>query len=268
MVLQDSNLHTHTYRCKHAEGDVADYCQHAVAGGLKTLGISDHVALPDDRWLGVRMAFADLDDYIDSIEAAQNDFPDLRVLKAMECEYAPEYVDYYHDLLNGRHNCDYLIGAVHFFPHKGEWLSPFYDMNDTSMFKSFVDYFIDSMTSGLFMFMAHPDNFGASCLSWGAEIDAASQDILQAAADLDMPLEVNAYGLRKDMVAAKDGPRHPYPLPEFWQRASAYKIKVVVNSDAHRPQDVVSNLDEGIAFAEKNNLKRVTIEDLLDLSVS
>ena len=52
-MIEDSqhihNFHTHTYRCKHAAGDVADYCKAAVGFGMKTLGFSDHSALPDDR---------------------------------------------------------------------------------------------------------------------------------------------------------------------------------------------------------------------------
>ena len=59
--MQDSdfqhNFHTHTFRCKHAKGDVADYCEMAISRGMKTLGISDHSALPDDRWLGGRMNY-------------------------------------------------------------------------------------------------------------------------------------------------------------------------------------------------------------------
>jgi len=29
------NFHTHTFRCKHAKGDVADYCEMAIARGMK-----------------------------------------------------------------------------------------------------------------------------------------------------------------------------------------------------------------------------------------
>lgn len=264
-MTQLSNLHTHTYRCKHAEGDVADYCRYAVKNGLNILGISDHVPLPDDRWLNVRMPFSDLDAYLDSIDRAVIEFPELRILKAAECEYAPEYVNYYKELLSEKYNCDYLISAVHFFPHNGEWASPFSDMGNAEVFPSFAKYFIESMSSGLFAFMAHPDSFAASCLSWNAEVAAMSRDILQAAAELKMPLEINGYGLRKEMVAGEHGQRRPYPLREFWQLASDYDIQVVINSDAHRPQDVAANLDDAAAIAVSNNLQILGAEDVLAL---
>ncbi|NRA38141.1 MAG: histidinol phosphatase [Planctomycetes bacterium] len=246
-------------------GDVDDYCTQAIIDGLDILGISDHVALPDDRWLNVRMPFCDLDEYMESIVHAQIKFPELRILKSSECEYAVEYASYYRELLDGKHNCDYLIGAVHFFPHQGEWLSPFDDMDNTESLLSFAEYFIESMSSGLFLFMAHPDNFGASRLTWDAEIAAVSKDIFQAAADLKVPLEINAYGLRKAEVDTPSGKRRPYPLREFWELASDYDISVIVNSDAHRPQDVAANIEDALAIAEKNTLQVVYAEDLLGL---
>ncbi|HOV64555.1 MAG TPA: PHP domain-containing protein, partial [Spirochaetia bacterium] len=57
------NLHTHTYRCKHAVGDVPDYLTCAEAAGITTLGFSDHTPYPDGRWKDLRMDYSELDDY-------------------------------------------------------------------------------------------------------------------------------------------------------------------------------------------------------------
>ena len=65
------NYHTHTWRCKHASGDVDDYCRAAVEQGLSVLGLSDHAALPDDRWPGVRMNFDELSSYCHAIDVAR-----------------------------------------------------------------------------------------------------------------------------------------------------------------------------------------------------
>lgn len=99
-----TNLHTHTYRCKHAEGEVDAYCQAAVEAGLETLGISDHTALPDDRWLDVRMSYAELPGYMDAISRAQEKFPQLKILRAAECEFDSCYLDYYRDELKGQYD--------------------------------------------------------------------------------------------------------------------------------------------------------------------
>ena len=75
------NFHTHTFRCKHAKGDVADYCEAALALGMETLGFSDHSALPDDRWLSARMEYAGLDDYVRAMDRARVDYPSLNTLR-------------------------------------------------------------------------------------------------------------------------------------------------------------------------------------------
>ena len=44
-----SNFHTHTYRCKHATGDILDYLEQAKKDGCKALGFSDQCPLPQDN---------------------------------------------------------------------------------------------------------------------------------------------------------------------------------------------------------------------------
>ena len=75
------NFHTHTFRCKHAQGDVDDYCRAALDRGMQTVGFSDHSAMPDDRWLQVRMEYDSLDGYISAINKAKNDYPSLRIFR-------------------------------------------------------------------------------------------------------------------------------------------------------------------------------------------
>ena len=49
------NYHTHCYRCRHAHGGVMEYAEEAIRKGLTTLGFSDHLPFPDDRYGGRRM---------------------------------------------------------------------------------------------------------------------------------------------------------------------------------------------------------------------
>lgn len=251
------NYHTHTYRCQHASGDVKDYCEAAVEQGLQVLGISDHTALPDDRWPHVRMAFSELPNYTATIDAAILEFKDknLRVLKSAECEYAPEYHAYYQDTLLDELEFDYLIGAAHFFPMNNDWVSSFAGVNSSTALRAYADYFIESMESGLFTFMAHPDVFGACYHNWDSNVINASRDIFAAAESLQVPLEINGYGLRKPTITTDAGVRRGYPWQPFWELASEYNIKVIANSDAHRPQDVSSHIAEASAIGEKLGLE-------------
>lgn len=258
------NYHTHTYRCKHATEDVTEYCQAAVDQGLKVLGISDHTALPDDRWPNIRMPYQELPNYSAAIDEATSSFSDLKILKGAECEYAPEYHSYFKDTLLGEFNFDYLIGAAHYFPFNGKWVGSYGGADSVEGLRAYADYFIQSMESGLFAFMAHPDLFGNCYHRWDENTISASRDIFTAAESLKVPLEINGYGLRKPKIKTDDGTRCMYPWIPFWELASEYNIEAIANSDAHRPEDVSSNIAEateigrslGLAFADLTHLER------------
>ena len=83
------NYHSHTYRCKHATGEVIEFVNAASEAGLEIFGVSDHAAFPDDRWADVRMRYEELDNYVEAVRAAQRSVPHVQVLLAMECELVP-----------------------------------------------------------------------------------------------------------------------------------------------------------------------------------
>lgn len=256
------NLHTHTRRCHHATESVGEYCREAVAAGIEVLGISDHVPLPDGRWPEVRMGSDELQEYLGEITAARADFPQLRILAAMECEWSPTYENFYREVLLGEHKLDYLIGAAHFIPTAADyssWISA-----PLASASNYARYFIKSMESGLFAFMAHPDLFMAKAASFGPEQIACARDILAAAADLKMPLELNAYGIRKGLVESDDGPRPRYPYRGFWELAQEYDITYLINSDAHKASDVWGNYDEARSFIDGLTLREANMSFLWD----
>ncbi|MCP4640042.1 MAG: histidinol-phosphatase [bacterium] len=256
------NYHTHTFRCKHATGDVDEYCRAAIGHGMDVLGFSDHTPLPDNRWHSVRMDVSELPAYSAAIDNARKKYPQLVVLKAMECEYAPEYVDFYQERLIEGIGCDYLIAAAHWYPHEKRWASIHGDATTPAMLRSYARYVIASMESGLFAFMAHPDVFGCNYLRWDADTEACSRDILEAAKAIRMPLEINGYGLIKKTIDTPDGSRHMYPWEPFWQLAAEYDIEVVVNSDAHAPRNIAADMPGAAAIAERYGLRHADLSHL------
>lgn len=254
----DTNFHTHTHRCKHAQGDVADYCREALAGGLATLGFSDHAPLPDGRWKSVRMGMDELAGYCQAIDDARAVFPGLRILKGLECEYIPDFAEAYRDLFLGTWGMDYLVGGAHWYPHQGAW-APLYTTGMTAaQLRDYVDYLIASMQSGLFAFVAHPDLFGVAYTVWDADAAACSRALLTAAVELGVPLEINGYGLRKPLMDTPTGPRHKYPWLPFWELAAECGAAVVLSSDAHEPQNVTTGLADTEAIAQRFGLRVVT----------
>jgi histidinol-phosphatase (PHP family) len=86
-------------------------------------------------------------------------------------------------------------------------------------------------------------------VSWDAEAAAASRDILEAARDLGVPLEINAFGLRKPRIETPQGIRWRYPWKPFWQLAGECRTPAVVNSDAHRPEDIAGEVNTALDWA-------------------
>ena len=254
------NLHTHTYRCKHAKGDVNDYCEYAVKHGLSELGISDHTALPDNRWGFMRMNLMELNDYSQKISKAQTEYEEIKLYKGMECDYNSDYMSFYEDVLLGDYCFNYLIGSVHWFPHKGEWVN----INDgpKTQFElfSYINYLIQAISTGKFLFIAHPDIFYKSYRSWDENCEAACRDLFTAASSNSTPLEINGLGFRKPKINDGQTFRRPYPSDEFWGLAAGFSISVVINSDAHRPADIIANISDGIELAQKYDLHQADIK--------
>lgn len=175
------------------------------------------------------------------------------ILAGLEADWVPEYRSFYKDECMDRLGLDYLAAGIHYFPFRGEWEDSF-DIRTPSMLVAFARHVEDALASGLFAFLAHPDVFCSGWKPWDDNAISCARDILAAAEETKTPLEINCYGFRKMKVRAPGGPRHQYPHPEFWRIASGYSIRVIVNSDAHRPLDVDANLDEGYALAREFNL--------------
>lgn len=253
----DTNCHTHTSRCKHAKGDVEDYCREALSRGLTTLGFSDHTPLPDGRWKSVRMDMDHLAGYCRAIDQARLAFPRLTILKGLECEYLPELEGLYRDEFLGTYGIEYLVGGAHWYPSNGTWTPIYGTPMDAAMLRAYVDYLIAGMQSGLFAFIAHPDLFGVAYKDWDAAAATASRDLLQAARDLRIPLEINGYGMRKPTIQTASGERRMYPWLPFWELAGECGVQVVLCSDAHEPETVAAGLVEGEAIARRCGLRVV-----------
>jgi histidinol-phosphatase (PHP family) len=254
-TLQLYNLHTHTFRCKHADGDVYDYTKAADKAGLNLLGFSEHPPLkPEGIWTNYRMDEKDVDGYFSAIKEARPRFPEIEILIGFEMDLYPRYRTYYEDTILHREEVDFLIGGVHWFNYHGEWLT-IREVNTAGHLRAYSDELISMMESGIFAFATHPDSFCMGYLSWDENTEACAADILAAAEEYGTPLEINGYGLRKKMINTPEGDRPPYPHPKFWEKASAYNIEVVFNSDAHTPEDTAAGFREGHEIIKSNGLR-------------
>lgn len=257
-----TNYHTHNYRCNHAEGNVEDYIKEAIESGFDEIGISDHLPHPgkevDNK---SRMKYEEVLGYFEEIDKSIKKYGDkISIKKGMECEYFPDY-GWFYDELKNKYKVDYLLLGVHFYKYKGQWTYVGKGNLTKEMLECYVDFVIESMKTGLFTYLAHPDLFGLSYLDWDKYSIKASRRILKVAEELDMPIEINVNGLRKPRVKYNNGERYKYPIKEFWELSKEYKVRRIIGIDAHSPRDL-RDINMGLDFAEKYGLEVI---DRLDL---
>ena len=74
--MMKANYHTHTVRCKHAQGSEREYVEAAIANGIEILGFSDHApySFDDDYATHIRMDFSELEEYVDTLQRLKKEY--------------------------------------------------------------------------------------------------------------------------------------------------------------------------------------------------
>ncbi len=224
------NYHTHTYRCRHANGADEDYVKRAVEGGIKTLGFSDHVPLKfaDGSESGFRCPTKEAEEYIESIKALREKYRDKLDIKiGFEMEYYPTLFDKTLEYVKAL-GAEYLILGQHFLgpENEGYTHASMVGSDSDEAVKSYADLIVEGINTGVFTYVAHPDVLKFS--GDGKVYKAEMRRVCVASKEKDVPLEINLLGVRTD--------RH-YPNPLFWEIAGEVGSPVTFGSDAHEPID-------------------------------
>lgn len=233
-----SNYHTHTYLCKHAEGTPVDYVKLAKNNNYHTIAITDHGPLIDEIYNQIytrRMTYDQYYNiYLDLLKDAKKE-EDIKVLSGIEIEYFSLMEKNYKEFLK---DLDILILGEHYFPHKNKIFSV-YDVKDPSDIEAYTNNLIQGIESGYFSLVAHPDIFFWNYKTWDEHCINASRKIIECAIKNDIPLEINANGIRNSTrknhfsYTSDNHISYDYPKYEFWKLVKEYNAKVVINDDVH-----------------------------------
>lgn len=233
--MMKANYHTHTYLCRHAGGNPSEYAESALAFGIRILGMSDHAPFPELRDRSVRMRMEELSIYLQECDEAISKYAGrLKILKGLEIEFFDGQEKYYAEL---KGKLDYLALGQHYvdFGEKMSDLRSAYGLSTEEGLRRYTETVIRGMESGLFRFLCHPDLmlFGYPCFDSVAE--KYSREIIAASIRLDLPLEINANGIRRGSYRYPEGVRYVYPRLEFWKLAKEMGARVIISADAHNP---------------------------------
>lgn len=249
-----TNYHTHHDRCRHASGTVEDYIKEAVRHGFDEIGMSCHVPYENFPELkATRMTYDELELYFNDIDEAKANYPQLSILKSLECEYFPrlhEYMERLHGV------CDYLVLGQHYVFNEGK-IDVAFNFKKQNQLHLYGDSVAQALETGLFKILAHPDVFMTSYPKWDSACTKISRQIIESAIKNDVILEINANGYRKGQKKYEDGLRYGYPSENFWRLvAKDYpQAKVMINSDCHDPAFLNDEfMDKGRDFAKSLGL--------------
>jgi histidinol-phosphatase (PHP family) len=242
-----SDYHVHTPLCKHAQGHPREYAAVAMRLGMSELGFSDHSPMPEhfDDW---RMDWEEFPIYLGMVEETRAEFPTLPIRLGLEVDYL-EGGESWIEELSTKADFDYLIGSVHY-------LAPGWDVDNPKHLSRFTEGSVEdiwalywriyekAIRSRLFDFMGHPDlpkKFGHRP---PGDLRRFYEPVIQALADTGTAFEINTAGLRKDV-------REMYPARSFLELAYRAGVPLLINSDAHAPEEVGADFDKAVALARE-----------------
>ena len=154
-----ANYHTHTWRCRHADGTEREYVEKAIESGLKILGFSDHTpqVYPNGFVCPVKMLPSELEGYVDTILDLKREYKnDIEILLGLEVEYLYTLWEPLLELIEP-YPIEYMILGQHYLgngvnePFCGE-PSP-----SSERLRQYCRQIREALETGKFLYFAHPD---------------------------------------------------------------------------------------------------------------
>lgn len=229
-----ADYHTHTVY-SHGKGTIRQNVEAAIHKGLREIVISDHG--PGHVFFGVRSR--ELKKMRKEIDELQKEYSEIKIMLGVEAnliscdgdiDIKDEDIDLLDKLLVGFHKGampgniegfyklyvkNFLSGILPFLKKSCR------ETNTNAMINAINKYDIDIIT--------HP----------GAKIDIDTKKLAKAAAARGVALEINS--------------SHGYLTADYVKIALREGVNFVINSDAHKPEDV-GNFKNGIKTAEEAGL--------------
>ena len=258
------DLHTHTRYCRHATGTPAELVEAAIKKRVSHLGISDHYPLPkgfEDPAGDSAMHEYCLQQYWREVQELSKN-KKIKVLKGVEVDYIPEYIDQIKNSLTFLESPDYLIGAVHFIEGWNfdfgedkflEGIQKYGTVDE--IYKKYYKLIRKMCQTKMFEVVAHldlPKKFNYYPANHHPKINPDIDETLDCIKDNNLVLEINTAGWRKPV-------KEQYPSEEIIKKAYKREIQITIGSDAHCPEDVGTNTLNAIAKAYVNGYRQITV---------
>ncbi len=250
------DYHVHTYLCKHAEGDPADYVIAARNAGLFEIGFADHCPFPEGYDPKYRMKASEIGIYRKIVKNLQTANQKIVIRYGIEADWVPGKMDKVFSYLQ-EEDFDYVLGSVHYiedFPFDSPDIQHLWKEGEFTdkIWEKYFSLVTNMIKSGKFDILSHfdlPKKFGFRH-SNRKQVLGMCEDIFKLAGQKGMALELNSSGLRKPVKEA-------YPALDILKIARENRVRLVFGSDAHKPEEVSANFGELKELANLAGYKHV-----------
>lgn len=235
-----ANLHSHTVRCQHAHGTEEEFILRAIDIGMDCLGFADHTAWPykSDFVADMRMRYDELDGYLNTLRDLREKYKDqIRIMIGLECEAFPEFYPWLEEIRE-KEQIDYFLLGNHYDTTDENSSGDYFGRCHTpDIMRRYMETTIAGMESGLFLYLCHPDLPLHRYPIFDSAAEEMCRNICETAKRLDMPLEYNLLGMKRNPRSRELG-CIGYTSDEFWRIAAEYGNVAVIGADAHTPDEV------------------------------
>ncbi|MFC1497243.1 histidinol-phosphatase HisJ family protein [Verrucomicrobiota bacterium] len=242
-----ADYHIHSYLCKHATGEPADYAATAQQKQLTEICFADHAPAPCGYDQKHRMGLDQFSEYTKFVTELR-DNNNSAVLYGIEADYYGNCEQFLKKWLPEQ-NFDLVIGSIHYIKEWG-FDNPserkIWDSSDvTSTWREYFRLVGQLADTGMYDIMAHidlPKKFGHR--PGDKNLKEMVQPALDKISQAGMTIEINTSGLRKPV-------KEIYPSPLLLELAHEREISICFGSDAHKPDEVGYCFDEALKLVKE-----------------
>lgn len=262
------NYHTHCTYCDGKEPMEA-FVKKASELGYAHLGFSSHAPV-QGRAFGI--AEERIPDYMHEIDGYQSQYPNLRLYKALECDFVPGISKPFEHFAQ-KYHLDYVIGGIHLVGNLQQpdlWfidggdpsvyddgLQRFYEGDVKRAVTAFWEQTFEMIETQKFEIVAHLDKikmhnrnrYFTEDETWYRNLALHALDLIK---QKNLILEINSRGLYKGRCDSF------YPADFLLHEAARRNIPFIISSDAHRAEELPLFYDEA-----KQHLWQAGIRELV-----
>jgi histidinol-phosphatase (PHP family) len=261
-----SNFHTHSDYCD-GKGTLEDYLRSAQRSGMSAIGFSSHAPVPFAcKWCMRKEHFSR---YVAGIDSLTSAYSGVDIFKGLEIDFIPDIIS----PADFRSRLDFTIGSVHFVDgvEGKHWeidntlevfkdgLQKIFNNNIRAAVTRYLELTREMVRHHPPDIVGHldkikiqntPDRWFEESENWYRdEMDKT----LKVVRDRNIIVEVNTRGLYKKKTP------DTYPSPWILERICELKIPIMLNSDAHHPDDLIREFEPTAALLKDIGFKNLSI---------